>query len=390
MKIKFITLLVLLALTTNSFAQIDRSVQPKPGPPPTITIETPKEFTLKNGLKVMVVEDHKLPTVSASLILDNGPIYEGEKAGVMSILGGMLGNGTTSIPKDVFNEEIDYLGASLSINSQSANFNTLTKHFPRLLELMADASQNPLLTQDEFDKQQEQLIEGIKTGENSVSEVASLVQSALVYGTDHPYGEFITTESVENLKLEDAKKFYDTYFMPNNAYLIFIGDVDFKEVKKLVKKHFNDWNPQELPAYTMPTVENVANTEINFVDMPNAVQSDIAVYNTVNLKMGHPDYFPTRLANFIFGGNDGRLFMNLREDKGYTYGAYSRFGSNERTAATFRSSASVRNTVTDSAVVEFIKEIKDFRTTKVSPTELKDAKAAYVGTLLWLWRIRQQ
>ncbi|MBT8318457.1 MAG: insulinase family protein [Lutibacter sp.] len=383
MKTKITTLIALFLLSLGVTAQIDRTKQPKAGPAPKINLGKPKTFELKNGLKVLVVENHKLPKVTASLILDNGPIFEGDKAGLTSIVGGMMGNGTTNIPKDEFVEEIDFLGASLNIGSQSASFNTLSKYFPRILELMADATQNPLFTEEEFGKQQTQLIEGIKSGENSVGEIASKVENALVYGKNHPYGEFASESTANNVTIDDVKNFYATYFKPANGYLVIIGDVNFKDVKKLVKKNFDKWEKGTVPAYTIPEVTNVAETEINFVNMPNAVQSSIAVVNTVDLKMSNPDYFPLLLANKIFGGGgEGRLFLNLREDKGYTYGAYSSIGNNERTSSKFKSSASVRNMVTDSAVVEFIKEIKTFRDTKVSDEELKNAKAAYIGNFV--------
>ena len=383
MKTKITTLIALFLLSLGVTAQIDRTKQPKAGPAPKINLGKPQTFELKNGLKVLVVENHKLPKVTASLILDNGPIFEGDKAGLTSIVGGMMGNGTTTISKDAFVEEIDFLGASLNIGSQSASFNTLSKYFPRILELMADATQNPLFTKEEFGKQQTQLIEGIKSGENSVGEIASKVENALVYGKNHPYGEFASETTAKNVTIDDVKNFYTTYFKPANGYLVIIGDVDFKDVKKLVKKNFDKWEKGTVPAYTIPEVTNVAETEINFVNMPNAVQSSIAVVNTVDLKMSNPDYFPLLLANKIFGGGgEGRLFLNLREDKGYTYGAYSSIGNNERTSSKFKSSASVRNMVTDSAVVEFIKEIKTFRDTKVSDEELKNAKAAYIGNFV--------
>jgi predicted Zn-dependent peptidase len=383
MKKYYITIIVALFLSLGITAQIDRTKQPEPGPAPTINMGKPDVFELPNGLKVLVVENHKLPRVSGSLILDNGPIYEGDKIGLSSIAAGMMGNGTSNIPKDDFIEEIDFLGASLSIGSQSASFNTLSRYFPRILELMGKGIQDPLFTQEEFDKQQAQLIEGLKAGENSVEQVAGLVQDALSYGTDHPYGEFPTEASVNGVTIEDVKAFYNTWFKPNNAYLVIVGDVEFKNVKKLVKKHFGKWQAGPLPEQSMPEVKNPKQMEINFVDMPNAVQSNIAVINTVQLKMGHPDYFPTRLANYIFGGgSEGRLFLNLREDKGYTYGAYSSLGTNERTAARFQMSASVRNVVTDSAVVEFLKETVKFRDTEVTEEELRNAKAAYVGSFV--------
>lgn len=383
MRTKITTLIALFLLSLGVNAQIDRTKQPAAGPAPKINLGKPQTFELKNGLKVLVVENHKLPKVTASLILDNGPIFEGDKAGLTSIMGGMMGNGTTKIAKDAFVEEIDFLGASLNIGSQSAGFNTLSKYFPRILELTADAVQNPLFTQEEFEKQQAQLIEGIKSGENSVGEIAGRVESALVYGKNHPYGEFASETTAKNVTIEDVKNFYTTYFKPTNGYLVIIGDVNFKDVKKLVTANFGKWSKGTLPTNVIPEVKNVATTEINFINMPNAVQSSIAVVNTVDLKMSNPDYFPLLLANKIFGGGgEGRLFLNLREDKGYTYGAYSSIGNDERTSSKFKSSASVRNMVTDSSVVEFVKEIKKFRDTKVSDEELKNAKAAYIGNFV--------
>ncbi|MGB5362328.1 MAG: insulinase family protein, partial [Aureibaculum sp.] len=148
MKTKIFSILFIFFLSLTSVAQIDRSKQPKPGPTPTINLGKPQTFELKNGLKVLVVENHKLPRVSATLSLENGPIYEGEKAGVSSLTGSLLGSGTTSISKDKFNEEIDYLGARVFFSSQSANINSLSKYFPRVLELMADAAINPVFTQE--------------------------------------------------------------------------------------------------------------------------------------------------------------------------------------------------------------------------------------------------
>ncbi|MBL4747170.1 MAG: insulinase family protein [Flavobacteriaceae bacterium] len=383
MKTTFTTIIALFLLSLGVTAQIDRTKQPKPGPAPTIHLGKTKSFELKNGLKVIVVENHKLPKVSATLRLDNGPIFEGEKAGISSIFGKMIGNGTNSISKDEFNERLDFLGASFNIGSQSAGINTLSKYFPEVLGLIADAIKNPLLTQEEFIKQQSLTVQELSADENSVEAISGRVQNILGYGLNHPYGEFTSEASAKSVTLEDVKAFYETYFIPNNAYLVIIGDVNYKKIKKIVKKQFGDWKKGALPAYVIPTVENVAKTEINFVNMPNAVQSSIALLNAVDLKMGDPDYIATRLASKIFGGGgDARLFLNLREDKGYTYGAYSRFGNNQRTATLIKSFASVRNMVTDSAVVEFIKEIKIFRDTKVTDEELKNAKASYVGNFV--------
>ena len=145
-------------ITISAHAQIDRSQQPKAGPEPQISLDVPQEFELKNGLKVLVVENHKLPRVSYSLRIVNDPIATGEKAGVESLIGSMLGNGSTTISKDDFNEEIDFLGASLNFGFTGGYASSLTKYSDRILELMADAAINPLLTEQEFDKEKTKLI----------------------------------------------------------------------------------------------------------------------------------------------------------------------------------------------------------------------------------------
>jgi len=381
---KKIILSLVIALTTVSlYAQIDRTTMPEAGPAPTINLEEPTRFELKNGLTVMVVENHKLPRVSIQLSIDNPPSLEGEKAGVSSLAAGLLGNGSTNISKDAFNEEVDFLGASLNFGASSAFASSLSKYFPRILELMADAAINPNFTEEEFQKEKEKLLTGLKSQEKDVSAMAGRVQSAIAYGKEHPYGEFATEETVNKVSLEDAKKFYQTYFNPNNAYLVIIGDVDTKAVKKLVKKHFNSWEKgaQVLTNWKNPVASNEAT--INFIDMPNAVQSEVSVQNVVNLQMKDPDYLPTLMANRILGGGgSARLFQNLREDKAYTYGSYSSIGNSKYVPSRFRAYASVRNAVTDSAAVQILEEIQKITSEPVTQKELDAAKATYVGNFV--------
>ena len=381
---KKIILSLVIALTTVSlYAQIDRTRMPEAGPAPTINLEEPTRFELKNGLTVMVVENHKLPRVSIQLSIDNPTSLEGEKAGVSSLAAGLLGNGSTNISKDAFNEEVDFLGASLNFGASSAFASSLSKYFPRILELMADAAINPNFTEEEFQKEKEKLLTGLKSQEKDVSAMAGRVQSAIAYGKEHPYGEFATEETVNKVSLEDAKKFYQTYFNPNNAYLVIIGDVDTKAVKKLVKKHFNSWEKgaQVLTNWKNPVASNEAT--INFIDMPNAVQSEVSVQNVVNLQMKDPDYLPTLMANRILGGGgSARLFQNLREDKAYTYGSYSSIGNSKYVPSRFRAYASVRNAVTDSAAVQILEEIQKITSEPVTQKELDAAKATYVGNFV--------
>jgi len=382
---KNIFAIALTALVSfGASAQVDRSSMPKPGPEPKISLEKPAEFELKNGIKVMVVENHKLPRVSYSLSIDNKPAFEGDKAGVLSIMSAMLGNGTTSISKDDFNEEVDFLGANINFNSSGAFASSLSKYGDRIIELMSDAAMNPLLTETEFDKEKEKLLESLKNDAKNVDAISSRVSSALSYGKDHVYGEFITTETVENVQFQDVLDFYKERFNPNNAYVVIVGDIDVKTAKKQIKKYFKSWEVVELPEQKAPVLTaNVENSEIDFINMPNAVQSNISVTNNVDLKMSDPDYFAALIANNILGGGgEGYLFKNLREDKGYTYGAYSSLGANRYGVGRFNASAKVRNVVTDSAVVEFLYEIKRIRTEPVQAQTLTDAKAKYVGNFV--------
>ena len=372
----FAVLLGLLPLQ----AQIDRSQQPAPGPAPKIQLDEPQEFVLKNGLRVLVVENHKLPRASANLNIDLPPVFEGELAGVNALLSSMLGKGSKSIAKDDFDEEVDYLGARVNIGASSAFASSLSRYFPRVLELMADAALNPNFLQEEFEKEKEKLIEGIKSDENSVPAAARRVENLITYGKNHPSGEFIREETVNNVQLEDVKRFYTKNFTPQNAYLVIIGDVDFKTVKKQVTKLFKSWKGNLVKGESFPTAKNASSLEINFVEMPNAVQSEVSVDFTTEIKKTDADYFPVILANNILGGGgQARLFLNLREDKGYTYGAYSSISTNKYRRSRMRAFASVRNAVTDSSVVELVKEIEKIRTVPVSQAELDQAKAKYVG-----------
>ena len=380
-KIYIAFVFALFAFTTS--AQIDRSVMPKSGPAPEINLKEPQRFELKNGLKVLVVENHKLPRVSIQLRIDNPPIAEGDKAGVSSFVSSLLGNGSKTIAKEAFNEEVDFLGARISFGSQSAFASSLSKYFPRILELMADAAINPNFTQVEFDKEKEKILTGLKSEEKDVASIAGRAQSALAYGKDHPYGEFTTPETVNNITLADVQKFYSNYFVPANAYLIVIGDVNLKDVEKLVKKNFTPWTKATPPSFQFSKPADAQYTQINFIDVPNAVQSEIAVESLVDLKMSDADYFPALITNQILGGGgEGRLFLNLREDKGYTYGSYSSIGSDKYAPSRFRATAQVRNAVTDSSVVEILKEMDRIRTEPVSADDLKNTKAKYIGRFI--------
>lgn len=380
---KVISSLILFLTALSISAQVDRSKIPDSGPAPEINLQSPYTFELPNGIKVLVVEDSKLPRVSVQLLIDNPPFAEGDKAGVSVLMGSLLGKGSTNISKDEFFEEVDFMGASINFNSQSASASSLSRYFPRVLELMADAAINPNFTQEEFDKEKARLITGIKSQENDVAAIHSRLENALAYSKQHPYGEFLTVASVENVTLEDVKSFYIDHFTPANAYLVVIGDVQKEAVEELVSQYFLAWVKASPLDFGFSTPSNTQFTQINFIDMPNAVQSEITLQNLVNLRMKDEDYLAALLANRILGGGaQGRLFLNLREDKGFTYGSGSSLGNDKYAPALFSASASVRNAVTDSAIVEMVREVERIINEPVTDEELRDAKAKYVGSFV--------
>ncbi|MXN92260.1 insulinase family protein [Flavobacterium sp. Sd200] len=362
--------------------QAQNNTMPKPGPAPTVNIGKPETFTLKNGLKVLVVENHKLPRVSYTLTIDNAPYAEGAKKGTSDMVSALLGSGTKKMSAEAFNEETDYLGANINFWASGASGQGLSKYSSRILELLADGALNPVFTQADFDKEKAKILENLKAEEKNVPAIAGRVTDVLTFGKNHPSGEFLSEETINNVTLADVQQNYSTYFVPGNAYLVVVGDVKFKDIKKQVSKLFSSWAAGTAPNIGYSDPKNVQYTQVNFIDVPNAVQSEISVVNVVNLKMTDKEYFAALLANQILGGGgEGRLFLNLREAHGWTYGAYSSIGASKYVTA-FTSSTQVRNAVTDSSVVEILNELKKIRTDLVSAEDLASAKAKYIGNFV--------
>jgi len=363
-----------------SAQKIDLNAMPKPGPTPAINIAKPKTFQLSNGLTVMVVENNKLPRVSANLSMDRPPYNEGTVTGVSQIMAEQFENGTTNMSKDAFNKKVDYLGANLGFSSGGAFASSLSKYFPQVLSLMADAIINPKFSAEEIQNSKERAIEGLKSEEKNASAIASRVSNALMYGKNTSRGEFETVESINKIQLADVQNTYKKYYAPDNAYLVIVGDVKFDKVKPMIEKAFSGWKKANTPIIPLEPSGNVGKTEINVVDVPTAVQSVVSLNNLNALKMKDADYFPATIANYILGGGgEARLFMNLREKNGFTYGAYSNMSASKYSPQ-FSATASVRNEVTDKAVKEFINELNAISTVK--PEELENAKAKLKGNFI--------
>ncbi|MEJ7589630.1 MAG: insulinase family protein, partial [Ferruginibacter sp.] len=213
---KVIIVALSIVCLQHCFAQtkFDRSKKPPAGPAPVISIKDPAIFTLPNGMTVLVVENHKLPKVTASLNIDAGPVYEGKKAGLLDLMGQMLGEGTTNMPKDKFDEAVDMIGAQVNLYASGGSASALTRYFAKAFNLMADGLINPSFPDPSFEKLKSFTITGLKTDEKSTPVIAARVNQALSFGKQTALGEFTTGESIKGLTLADVKEAYKDYITP--------------------------------------------------------------------------------------------------------------------------------------------------------------------------------
>jgi len=374
-------LLVLLLIgTLTTFAQIDRSKMPPSAPASEIKFGDYHSFELNNGLKVFVVENSKLPRVSVSLVLHLDPIMEKENAGYVEITGQLLRTATKSRTKEQIDEEIDFLGASLSTSSTGAYGSSLKKNFDKMLEIFADVVLNPEFKQEELDKIKKQYLSNLQMQKDDPNSIADNVRNVLNYGKDHPYGEIATEETVNSVTTDMCKSYYETYFRPNIGYLAVVGDITKSEAEKLIKKYFSKWQKKDVPTFTYSSVKSPLVNKVSVVDRPSSVQSVINISYPIELKKFTEESIKAMVMNHILGGNaSARLFRNLREDKAYTYGAYSTITA-DMIVGNFTASCEARNSVTDSAVTEFLREMKRLRDEKVSEDELKAAISFLSGS----------
>lgn len=368
-------ILSIFLTTAIAVAQpLDRSKRPEPGKAREIKIGSYESFTLENGLKVFVVENRKLPRVSISMVLDYDPIMEGKKAGFVDLSGQMLKRGTTNRTKSQLDNEIDFMGASLSMSATGGFASGLSKHFDKLAELMSDVVMNPSFPEDEFAKIMKQAKSGMEAAKDQPSFMMGNLEATKLYGKLHPYGEVETETTLDAITLEDCKKFHATYFKPNVAYMAIVGDISAKDAEAIIKKYFSKWAAGEVPAAEYPAPAAPKATTVSLVNRDASVQSNIQIANTYQLKPGDPDAIGLSLATSILGGGSlGRLFLNLREDKAYTYGAYASAGT-DPLVANFSATAEVRNAVTDSAIAEILSEIRKMQEELVPAQELQNAK----------------
>jgi zinc protease len=379
---------VISAFGANTFAQKTmnedfRKTAPAPLAPKPFDIPKPFETVLPNGLKVVVFEDKRLPLVSYRLAFKTGEINDPNgSTGLTSALTTMLNEGTKTRSSKQLAEEIERLGASVSASASEDNTiiaaSALSLYSSDVFRLMADMVLNPSFPENELALYKKNTIENLKYQRSQPAFLADEQMSKIIYGT-HPYSiASPSAADVEKITREKLMAFHDKMFTANNATLIVVGDVNRDSLLKEIKDSFGNWKKGTAEAMKFSTPPVRTATTLTVVDRPGSLQSNIVLANLA-IDRSNPDYFPVLVMNKILGeGGSARLFMNLREAKGYTYGAYSRFDT-KRLAGNFQATAEVRTPVTGDSLKEFFYELNRIRNEKVSEKELRDAKSFLMG-----------
>lgn len=370
-------------------ADVDRTQPPKPGPEPKAPFPDFKDDVLPNGLKIFVVEDHRQPTVTLRLLVKAGDAADATRPGLADTTASMLNRGTKKRSAEQFAKETDFLGASVEAGSgpdaTTVTAEGLTKDLPKLLDLFTDAALHPVFPVEELAKQQRQAISALEESKQRPGTLAARLRGKLLYGSNHPYGAFPTEESLGGLTREDLVKFHAQYFSPDNATLAVVGDFKTAEILPQVEKAFADWPVSQSDTQrdvVFPDPPRLPDTlTVNLVDRPGSVQSNILVCGR-GVPRNNPDVPEIGVLNSILGGGfSGRLFQNLRERHGYTYGSSSGFSMN-RVTGIFSASAEVRNAVTVPAIEEILNEVRRIDAEPVPDPELGMQRQYLAGNYL--------
>jgi zinc protease len=373
--------IALAAIQSTVFAQgtFDRSKPPELGPPPRVALPPIVTRELPNGLKLLIVEHHELPLADFVLLVGSGSTTDpASKTGVANLTATMLREGTTTRKSLDIADQIAYLGISLSPSS-SWESSTLSLHTPiaqldSALALFADVALRPSFPADEFERLRKNRLTDLLRLRDQGPAIANLAFPAIIYGGVHPYGAATlgTEASVKSLSVADLQSYYQTNFKPNNSTLIIVGDVNPAQIEQKINALFAGWQRGDVPQPTYSDPPKAAATTVYLIDKPGAAQSSFRI-GSVGVPRSTKDYFALSVMNTILGGSfTSRLMQNLRETRGYTYGASSRFDM-RRNAGPFLASAEVVAAKTDSALLEFMKELNGIRQS-VPASELSRAK----------------
>ncbi|MGD8426746.1 MAG: pitrilysin family protein [Balneolaceae bacterium] len=357
----------------------DRSKKPEPGPAPLVNVPDYWKETLKNDLKVIGTEYEEIPVVNLQLTINGGhrmDMNDPKKAGLASLTASMMNESTENYSAEDIQEELRKVGSTISVtagqNGTEVNIRTLKKHLDRTLELAQEILFHPKFDSVDFARVKKQQLEGIQSQYKDPASVANLVYDRLLYGDEHIYS--LPTDGIEEtanrITLDDVKQFYNDYYAPGISELVVVGDVTQKEVMDKLD-FLKDWKPKEVALPELPEPKSSEPTRIYLVDKTGAPQSQIRIGYITDLPYDATgEYFKSTLMNYPLGGAfNSRINLNLREDKGWTYGARSYFDS-EDAPGPFTASAGIKAAATDSAVYEFMHELSDYRDNGITDEEL--------------------
>jgi predicted Zn-dependent peptidase len=372
-------------LPTIAPAAIDRSKKPEPGPAPEAAFPDYTTKVLPNGLKVFVIQDDRKPSVTFRLLIKGGSTGDGDKSGLSGFVATLLNRGTKSRDALAIAQQSDYIGsrleASSSADSLSIGASALTKYTDKILELLVDVTLNPVFPESEFAKEQKKALSALAAEKQQPEILGGKLAARVVYGPEHPYGRSRTEASVTSITKDDLVKYHDTWFAPNNATLAIVGDVDPAIIVPQVERAFTVWEQKKLPAEKIAAPAEMKGLSIHLVDRPGSVQSNIIVAEPGPARSNSDTPELNVLNATLGGGFSGRLFQNLREKNGWTYGSYSAFDM-QKLAGGFTASAETRNEVTTKATVEILKEMKRLQDEPVPESELELQRQYNVGNYL--------
>ncbi len=357
---------------------------PKPGPDPKFAVPPIQKTTLSNGLDLWLVEHHELPIVSMNMVFNAGAIAESaDRAGVASMTSSMLNQGTKKRSSTDISNSLLSIGASMgpgaSWDANSVSLLSLTANLDKALDVYADVITGPTFPENEFAQLKRRTLSGFNARKANGPTVADMVYYRVLYG-DQPYSRPLSgnEKTVGGLSRQDIVDFYNTYYIPDNATLIVVGDVQMADIKARLENAFAGWKGGTPPPRLGSEQAMVGKPGIYFVDKPGSTQSSLYI-GQVGIDRSNPDYYAVQVMNSILGGgSSARLFMNLREEKGYTYGAYSRFIF-RRGPGPFIASGEIQTVSTKEALQEFMKELTGIRGARpITPRELEVNKLSFI------------
>ncbi len=376
---------IMAATTANAGSDLDRTKRPEGKPAPKVQLPDIQKATLNNGLQVWLVEHHELPTVSMNLIVQAGSDHDPvSQPGIASMTADVIDEGTSTRDALKIADDLESIGASIGVNSSfDGSFMTLsslTEFLPKALEIYADIITNPTFPQKEFDRLKKQRLTALKQQKDQPTTIANNAYSYILYGSDHPYGNNPsgTEASLNAMTRDQLVTFYNTYYRPNNATLVVVGDVKLSDVVSKLEQSLSGWQKADIPAFTLQDPKPVDKTRVFLIDKPGAPQSEVRIGYPA-LSRNTPDFFPVVVMNRMLGGQfSSRINLNLREKHGYTYGANSGFRFNKGVGP-FTASGGIVTEKSDSAMKEFKYEIDLMSEKGMTPDELQFVKKGLMG-----------